>query len=463
MSKSGEGFEIEVQDPEAVASSVPGTATSGHFALNKRRDAAPPLNRKVSPALAKFKRTGRNLIENSALRTSIQAKRPENSRPRRDELRSLNPVQTLPIYHPPGRDIHFSPDGTRLAISVLDGNLAIWDVGKYDEEAQMLFSPGGRFAWSPDSSYIVIIMDNGLSIWNKDSGWKAGEINRPIGAVAWLQKPSTFLAIIDHIPHVFDTEGKVRKRLYRLPLHVHDLASMPNQQRTYYGFVLVLGTLVDDAPEWPSGLIFTKTLAKKPKDAIPERRLMVIDADTNACFAEASILADARHICVSREGSFALVSYDNGDCPELWQLQDRHGIIQLELCRGYAPLSLSSSDREGSVQHTISGKARFCGESDEWVMATNGRSEIYIWDRATGHQLHTLQGTQILSKWPEYGSTISTITSKTISDCKMNLTVVSTCTNGGVVIWECPDQADAQSNAPESQSPCAGTINLNSP
>ncbi|KAG8930057.1 hypothetical protein FRC01_003353 [Tulasnella sp. 417] len=348
-----------LQDSEPLEPQSPGTALSTRFALDNRRDPPPPLNRKTSPVMERFRRVGRSLIENDALRVSMRGNRPENSRPRREELRSLCPVQMFPIYHRTGRDIQFSPDGTRLAISLLDGNLAIWEVGKYDEEAQLLRAPLGRFTWSPDGSYIVIIMDNGLSIWNKDSSWTAGEIHRPIGVVAWLQEPSTFLAVIDQVPHIFDTGGKVRERLNHLPFHVHDLASMPSQLTKTYGFFLVLGTLIDDDPEWTSGSIFTKTLAKRPKDALAERRLMVIDADSDACFAEASILADARHICVSQEGSFALVSYANGDCPELWQLQDSQGEIQLELCRGYAPPSASSPDREVGGQHSVSGKARF--------------------------------------------------------------------------------------------------------
>lgn len=82
----------------------------------------------------------------------------------------------------------------------------------------------------------------------------------------------------------------------------------------------------------------------------------VIDVDGTVPSTEAVLLADARHICVSREGSFALVSYGNGDFPQLWQIQDRIGTIQLELCREYAPPRSSSSSHE---LPKISGKARF--------------------------------------------------------------------------------------------------------
>lgn len=78
-----------------------------------------------------------------------------------------------------------------------------------------------------------------------------------------------------------------------------------------------------------------------------------------------------------------------------------------------------------------------------------------------GHPLHTLQASQIPSKWSNYGG-ISAVTSKIIHDCNMNLTVASTCTNGGVVVWECPDQAENQPATSESGSLWRETIDLNS-
>lgn len=92
--------------------------------------------------------------------------RPDNCRARPDELQSLRPLRRLPIFHSAGHDIHFSPDGKRLAVSRLNGHLAIWEVGKYNEKPTQLRSPVGRFAWSPDSSHIVVVMEKGLKTWS---------------------------------------------------------------------------------------------------------------------------------------------------------------------------------------------------------------------------------------------------------------------------------------------------------
>ncbi|KAG8903723.1 hypothetical protein FRC01_009014, partial [Tulasnella sp. 417] len=97
---------------------------------------------------------------------------------------------------------------------------------------------------------------------------------------------------------------------------------------------------------------------------------------------EASILADANRVAVNRTGMFGL-------------LRDSKDRVRLELCRVYAPATKGSTDHKQAATSGIVGKAHFGGEADEWVIACNGENEIYVWDRATGHMLHTLRSTQI--------------------------------------------------------------------
>lgn len=85
------------------------------------------------------------------------------------------------------------------------------------------------------------------------------------------------------------------------------------------------------------------------------------DGKQRRSVAVAPILAKARHLCVSSNGQFALVSYRDGDPPELWRLRSQSGRPQL-VFRGrfFAPQAPEkSSTSEGPTGHTVSGKARF--------------------------------------------------------------------------------------------------------
>ncbi|KAG8974260.1 hypothetical protein FRC05_007684 [Tulasnella sp. 425] len=140
--------------------------------LHGRRNGPLSPLQTTSPTRSKFQNAGRALMKDERTReiVAIQSQdRPEYCILRRNELQNLRPVLRLPIFHAPGHDIHFSPDGTRLAVSRLNQSLAIWEVGKYHEKPQTMPSPIGRFAWSPDGSHIVVIKEDGLNIWNKDS------------------------------------------------------------------------------------------------------------------------------------------------------------------------------------------------------------------------------------------------------------------------------------------------------
>lgn len=99
------------------------------------------------------------------IRAFILAQNPKLPHPHH-KLQRIQPVHRLQGFHPPGHDIHFSPDGKYLAASQLHGNVAIWPVGKFDGEAELVLpNSAGRFAWSPNSSCLIIIEKKGLSIW----------------------------------------------------------------------------------------------------------------------------------------------------------------------------------------------------------------------------------------------------------------------------------------------------------
>lgn len=90
---------------------------------------------------------------------------PDQPGPQPDEIQNLQPVYRLPIFHHPEHDIHFSPDGLHLAISKMNGNLAVWKVGELTEKPETIIPcPLGRFIWSPDSSRVLITAKEGFSV-----------------------------------------------------------------------------------------------------------------------------------------------------------------------------------------------------------------------------------------------------------------------------------------------------------
>ncbi|KAG9042981.1 hypothetical protein FS837_010170 [Tulasnella sp. UAMH 9824] len=198
----------------------------------------------------------------------------------------------------------------------------------------------------------------------------------------------------------------------------------------------------------------TEEREKEMDYASPDRFLTVVDLDKSDRHEVVTVptLADARHVCISRDGMFALISYGDQNCVELWRVQDRFGNLQLVFCTRFTPPEQGTPDRKGGTGAAISGKARFCGELDAWAMATDGRSDIYIWHRATGQLLRTLRGAQYQDQFPDCGS-ISTVTSRMLRDYQMSLIVVSASTEGGVIMWE-----DSEMETQTQGEPPSGTV-----
>ncbi|KAG9033715.1 hypothetical protein FS837_002404, partial [Tulasnella sp. UAMH 9824] len=264
--------------PGLPSASVHGTNTSGR-PLDKRNDAQPPLSPTVPRPQATLSRTSTNWSGNL---------HPD----RRSELQSLCPAQSFPIDHRLDHDIHFSPDGKRLAISTPTG-LIIYDVGQYEKTPAPLDMGGGgffsfeQFTWSPDSSHIVMFNGTGVLVWNRDKlwratkGWKKHQPPRRVKAIIALQAPSQFFVALDRETHILEADGQFRKTgIGRLPLHICDIASIPHQQEENQkqqptrGLVLVLGHIIEDVPAWTSDSDYTRIAAKRPSSAMQEHWLM---------------------------------------------------------------------------------------------------------------------------------------------------------------------------------------------
>ncbi|KIO25425.1 hypothetical protein M407DRAFT_25224 [Tulasnella calospora MUT 4182] len=404
-----------------------------------------------TPALQRtFRRRAWELAHDQSLRDVIKSSPMGNTGyRRRSELNSIRPVHALLVERPVGRDMHFSPDGRWLAVSRVDGRVAIWSVDAFGEEPITIPAPTERFAWSPDGSYIVSILAKGFQIWDRSKGgFKTRETSSSIGPIAWLQSGAAFAAAVDGEVYIYTRNGRRDRQfngLSRSRIQIHDIAIVPSATQAQYGTLLLVATVIAEVAE-PS---FMKPDFQKPRDAKPERRLIgkVYDMDRNSVQApiEASILTDANRVAVNRNGMFGLVSYGDGSLPELWQLRDSRGRARLELCRVYAPATTGSTDNKRAAAPGVVGKAHFGGESDEWVIACNGENEIYVWDRATGHMLHTLRSTEI----QEFSGTlnaydIATFTCRVVQDSTTGMLLASASRSGGVIIWQSP---------PDPQSP----------
>lgn len=120
------------------------------------------------------------------------------------------------------------------------------------------------------------------------------------------------------------------------------------------------------------------------------------------------------------------------------------------------------------------------GETDEWVIACNGgqcpwdgshicsctnawpwtsENEIYVWDRATGHMLHTLRSTQIQEFASDLNAyDLATFACRTVKDNTTGMMLASASTSGGVIIWQSPSDREAQSPASDSLPNLEGLV-----
>ncbi|KAG9046933.1 hypothetical protein FS837_003369 [Tulasnella sp. UAMH 9824] len=175
-----------------------------------------------------------------------------------NRLYDLHPVHELQAFHPFGYDISFSPDGSHLAVGEMKGNVAIWQVDNLDREPEKIIKcpvERARFAWSPNSSHLVITTKKGLVIqdttsWSKPVSYRT---TREPAVVAWLQSasPCHVIGVVQDTLHIFNAESKATTTP-KIDAHpsvtVLDLASIPPPQ-SLLGLVLVLGIMKDEASD----------------------------------------------------------------------------------------------------------------------------------------------------------------------------------------------------------------------
>ncbi|KAG8930058.1 hypothetical protein FRC01_003354 [Tulasnella sp. 417] len=219
-SAPGEGCAVTVDSKLAPG---PSPTTSG-FPQSKQKAAPLPAIPSESSVL----------FDNKAFQAKIRQSSWESSYPRRSELLGLRPVRTLDRYHLPGHEVHFSPDGTHLALCTSKG-VTIFDVAQYKKQYSIPNpkSVVDRFAWSSDNSHIAIIMGTSLSIWKKKVKVKDHPLGKRIDAITRLQTPSNVFVMVDCEAHILDVQGTGTKmKLLRLPINVYDVVGVPHPQES---------------------------------------------------------------------------------------------------------------------------------------------------------------------------------------------------------------------------------------
>ncbi|KIO25423.1 hypothetical protein M407DRAFT_25222 [Tulasnella calospora MUT 4182] len=407
----------------------------------------PLSNVPASPLLQTFQDRALELRSDQSLRTVIRWSITTPSSFRLLELKHMRPTCTLNAPAGIKGNLHFSPDGNRLAMSTRDRKVAVWDLKARDPTPvpTTIFAFTGRFAWSRDGSHLVSCVDNGrefrVSNLTNLSSVRLGPArvaSHPLGPIAWLQKFDGFAAVADQSIHIYNSEGTLIHQFFNLSrslLDVRDIAVVPTSEASedQFGTLILVGRVKSsDADERESP-------RKRPKDAKFENRVVVYNMHTKMGGIiqppiEASVLADIQHVTVSQDGQFALLSYSDGTSPELWSLQDPNKNARLEVLQLYVPTTSPSRgfDQQSVISAGVEGKACFGGESDEWVIASNGVNQIYVWETASGGLQETLNPAYYPSG-PQ--GDIATVACAAVKEGRPML-IASTSSKGNILIWE---------------------------
>ncbi|KAG8929538.1 hypothetical protein FRC01_004188 [Tulasnella sp. 417] len=257
-------------------------------------------------------------------------------------------------------------------------------------------------AFSPDGKWLAASFAN----HSTEGAPRTSSSRKHFEAVAWLSDGKHFAAI--HKQYVYIISGDTgattfHRSLSSRPLRMHDIASVPTGSTQGRRLIIAVGS-VQDQPwneEIYQKLISFKFLSApwqampvRPDEVQPQRRILIYDIDNQRIAAVVPVWGEARHVTVSRNSKFALVSYAAPAPPELWQIRiSEQGAVSLELYHLYLPPT-GTSHTEGTQATTVTefvGQARFGGEEDEYVVATTKRGEVYIWDTHSSHPCHVVK------------------------------------------------------------------------
>ncbi|KIO23681.1 hypothetical protein M407DRAFT_26884 [Tulasnella calospora MUT 4182] len=318
----------------------------------------------------------------------------------RGELKSL--VPTAPIVPIKGagavHDLKFAPDRRWLAVSFADGTAGLWEVGDEFKWHSSVAGRPGSVMWCSSSKSLLINRDDGVMIWRPLTG-EAKMMRRKGGfeAFTWLPDAQRFAAAAGQSLWIANESTRTvdqHQHLSSRTLRIHDMAAFPDDSPEKQSLLVIVGSIKDeplDGP-WHNGLlsIFEPRLQPvRPKNVHPQSRILVYNLETKKAAVEVPLRGHVRHVTVSKNGRFVLVSYKGG-APELWHIEIEAGKVILELCHLYVP---NPEPKDGSAANDFAVQTRACfgGDCDEFVVVGTKKGEIYIWDCISSQLGHAVE------------------------------------------------------------------------
>ncbi|THH11409.1 hypothetical protein EW145_g660 [Phellinidium pouzarii] len=289
-------------------------------------------------------------------------------------LKSLRPMQLFQPHTALVRHLQFSPNGEFLATCSWDRTCLIFKVKDFSQSHRILAHPQGfvgQVAWSPKGDLLLTKMVRGMKIWAADSGVCRKTIDRQksVQSVAWFPQGEAFLSVEGSNVKKLNLNGEILDAFTFKRMIIHDVAITNDQER-----MLCVATLTAS----PHGL--------RPSVS-PHTTSAVYNLDKKEIENQVPILHEVRDITLAKSGTVALVSYENKAPPQLWKLEtvkdrtNETSIIRLSLVHTYMPRS--------SVE--FAGPSYFGGKDDQLVLCAGKAGDIHIWDRSSGHLLHSFQ------------------------------------------------------------------------
>ncbi|KAL8692357.1 MAG: hypothetical protein Q9218_002608 [Villophora microphyllina] len=248
----------------------------------------------------------------------------------------------------------FSHDGRRLATSGQATDVLIYDTSVFQELYRLTDHTDhvAYLAWSPDSTNLITCShDKTARIWDADSGQCIMKIDhhaQPVTTAAWSPDGKSFVTGSLH--------GSHRLCLWSFPTG-HQLHNWSIDYR------------VQDCAITPDG--------RRLVAISSECQIVVYNFETKE--EEYSILLKSRMTCinVSKDGRYMLINMANSEI----QLIE---IETAEIVRRFL----------GQVQGDFVIRSCFGGSDENLVISGSEDSRIYIWHKANGTLIETLEGHQ---------------------------------------------------------------------
>ncbi|KZV98127.1 WD40 repeat-like protein [Exidia glandulosa HHB12029] len=291
-------------------------------------------------------------------------------------LQKVEPVQRGMIHQALVRNLAFSPNGRFLATCSWDSTSAIVDVENMTVHRVLGHPNGfvGQVVWSPNGHHLLTKLTSGINVWTEE-GVCIQRINRrtAVQCIAWFPSGKEFLSVEGNAFVHMDLKGNVIGVHVIDRVQVHDVAISNDGQRFF-----AVATL----EQTNDGM--------KPVKARAEKRILVYDRLEKVLEIQVPILQDVRHISLTRDNNFAILSYDRKASlrflasssllihmqspPQLWKIHIVADDARLNLHLTYMP----KEDTD------FTGPSYFGGRNDQFVICASKAGDIHIWHRETG-------------------------------------------------------------------------------